>query len=233
VPASYLPPAHPLASGTAAAYDPAAANALLDELGWLTGADGLRVNAFYAGAMQSVPLTLNLHTSDDETDLGVAAILQSSLDDCGIGINILSAPSEQTFAPGPGGAVFGRAFDTALFAWPFTEQSACYLYLSDAVPGPDLSVYQYGWGGWNISGYQNADYDAACNAALVSLPGEPGYGDAERQAQAIFAEQLPAIPLYVPYIASAARADFCGFTAEAGSNLLQAIETYGYAEWCQ
>jgi ABC-type transport system substrate-binding protein len=174
-----------------------------------------------------------LHTSDDETELGVAAVLLSSLDDCGIGINILSAPAEQTFAPGPSGAVFGRAFDTAIFAWPFTEQSACYLYLGNAIPGPDLSVYQYGWGGWNISGYQNADYDAACNAALISLPGEPGYGDAKRQAQAIFAEQLPAIPLYFPYTAAAARADFCGFSAEAGSNLLQAIETYGYAEWCQ
>lgn len=233
VPGGYLPPAHPLASASATAYDPAAANALLDELGWVTGADGIRINSFYPGAMQGVPLTLSLHVSDDETDIGVATVLQSSLDDCGIGVNILSAPAEQAFAPGPAGVVFGRAFDLALFAWPFTQQSACYLYLSDAIPGPDLNAYQYGWGGWNISGFQNADYDAACQATLISLPGEPGYGDAERQAQAVFAEQLPAIPLYVPYLVGAARADFCGFVVEAGSGWLQALETYGYAEWCQ
>jgi peptide/nickel transport system substrate-binding protein len=233
VPGAYMPPAHPLTNAAPIAYDPAAANAMLDELGWIAGADGVRVNSFFPGAMQAVQLILTLHTSDDGTDLAVASALQTNLEDCGIGINIVSAPAEQSFAPGPGGEVFGRAFDLALFAWPFTEGSACYLYLSDAIPGPDLSVYRYGWGGWNISGWSEGDYDAACEAALISLPGEASYGDAERQAQAYFAEQLPAIPLYVAYEAVAAKADFCGFSAEAGSGLLQSIETYGYAEWCQ
>ncbi|MEX2161139.1 MAG: ABC transporter substrate-binding protein [Anaerolineales bacterium] len=234
-PAAYLPPDHPLANAAAASYafDPAAGNALLDQLGWVTGADGTRVNQTYPGALQGVLLQLSLSIGDTEEDLAITHLIQNSLDDCGMRLEILSAPAEQTFAPGPLGAVFGRAFDLAQFAWPFSEPSSCYLYLGEALPGQDLDTFKYGWGGWNISGWQHAEFDAACQAALVSLPGEAGYGDAERQAQAIFAAELPALPLFVPYELAAARADFCGFSAETGSNLLQGIESYGYAEWCQ
>jgi peptide/nickel transport system substrate-binding protein len=233
-PAAYVQPNHPQANASAATYafDPTAANALLDELGWVAGADGVRVNQTYTGAIQGVPLQLTLRVGDSRQDLGVAEIIRNSLDDCGIAIEVLSAPAEQTFAPGPDGAVFGRAFDLAQFGWPYSQQPACYLYLSESVPGPDLGEYKFGWGGSNISGLRSPEYDAACGAALLNLPGEPGYGEAERQAQAIFAEQLPAVPLFMPYEVAAARADFCGFSAEAGSELLQGIETYGYAEWC-
>lgn len=233
-PAAYLQSDHPLANASAAtySYDPGAANALLDELGWITGADGIRINQTSTSAVQGVRLQLSLRTGDSQQDLGVAEIIRSSLDDCGVAVEVVSAPAEQTFAPGPGGAVFGRAFDLAQFGWPYTAQPACYLYLSEAIPGPDLNTYKYGWGGWNISGFSNTEYDAACGVALLSLPGEPGYGDAERMAQAIFAEQLPALPLFVLYEIAAARTDFCGFSADAGSHLLQAIETFGYAEWC-
>lgn len=241
IPLGYLPLDHPLASvsGSVYSFDPAAGNALLDELGWVSGADGVRVNQTFPGGLQNIPLRLTLSTGDQAEDLAVAQILQSSLDDCGVGLEIHSAPAEQTFAPGPAGTAFGRAFDLAQFGWPYSQgmhgipRSACYLYLSSAIPGQDFNTFKYGWGGWNLTGWRNADYDSACQAAMLSLPGEAGYGDAERQAQAIFAEQLAALPLYVPYQVAAARADFCGFATEAGSNLLQALESYGYAEWCQ
>jgi peptide/nickel transport system substrate-binding protein len=235
LPTSYLSPSHPLANPGAASYafDPAAANALLDELGWPMGPDGVRVNESFPGAQQGVALQLTLSTGDSEQDLAIARVIQSSLDDCGVGVEIASGPASEVFAPGPQGAVFGRAFDLAQFAWPYGPQPACYLYLSEAIPGEDLDAFKYGWGGWNISGYSNPEYDAACQAALRSLPGEAGYGDAEYQAQAVFAEQLPALPLFVAYEAAAARADFCGFSAEAGNELLQGLESFGYAEWCE
>lgn len=235
LPATYLPPGHPLANAAAAsyAYDPDAANALLDELGWLVVPDGVRVNQSYAGAQQGVALQLTLSTGDSEEDLAIAQVIQSSLDDCGIAIEIASGSANEIFAPGLQGAVFSRAFDLAQFAWPFGTQPTCYLYLSETIPGQDLDINKYGWGGWNISGWRSPEYDTACHVALRSLPGEPGYGDAERQAQAIFAEQLPALPLFVPYEAAAARAGFCGFSADAGNNLLQVLENYGYGEWCK
>ncbi|MEX2144467.1 MAG: ABC transporter substrate-binding protein [Anaerolineales bacterium] len=234
LPNTYMPPGHPLANPnvTSYAFDPAAANALLDELGWLSDEEGLRVNQSYPGAQLGVSLQFSLATGDSEQDQAIARVVQNSLDDCGVAVELVSGPAEKVFAPGPQGAVFGRAFDLAQFAWPFGEQPACYLYLGEAIPGEDLSVFKYGWGGWNLGGYTSAEFDAACQAALRSLPGEAGYGEAERQVQAIFAEQLPALPLFVPYEASATRADFCGFSAEAGSELLQGLESYGYGEWC-
>ncbi|HEY4718665.1 MAG TPA: peptide ABC transporter substrate-binding protein [Anaerolineales bacterium] len=234
LPNTYLPPGHPLADPDAASYafDPGAANAVLDELGWVLGPDGVRVNQSYPGAQAGVAMQFTLATGDSEQDLAIAHVIQSSLDDCGVAVEVASGPAEQVFAPGPQGAVFGRAFDLAQFAWPYGQQPACYLYLSEAVPGEDLEVFKYGWGGWNLSGFANPEYDAACQAALRSLPGEAGYGDAERQAQALFAEQLPALPLFVPYEVAVARADFCGFSAEAGSELLQGLESYGYGRWC-
>jgi peptide/nickel transport system substrate-binding protein len=240
VPAAYLPPNHPLANANAASYnfDPAAANALLDELGWLTGADGVRTNQHFPGAQVGIPLGLRLSTGDSLQDLAIALMIQSSLDDCGVAVELASGPAEQVFAPGRDGSVFGRAFDLVQFAWPYAEQPACFLYLSEAIPGENLDVFKYGWGGWNVSGFASPEYDAACQAALRSLPGETGsgeagYGDAERQAQMLFAEQLPALPLFVPFAAGAVRPDFCGFSADEGSGLLQGLEMYGYREWCQ
>ena len=235
LPNTYLPPGHPLANPDTASYafDPATGNARLDELGWLMGEDSFRVNESYPGAQQGIALRVTLSTGDSDQDLAIAELIQTSLDDCGIRVEIVSGPANEVFAPGPQGSVFGRDFDLAQFAWPFGAQPACYLYLSEAIPGEDLDVFKYGWGGWNLGGHSSTEYDAACQAALRSLPGEAGYGDAERQAQAIFAEQLPALPLFVPYEAAAARADFCNFSAEAGSELLQGLESYGYAEWCQ
>jgi peptide/nickel transport system substrate-binding protein len=229
---SFTPATHPSynAAATGPAFDPASANATLDELGWFA-ADGIRVNGFYPGAQAGTLLHLRLHTSD--ADLAIAQAVQSQLSACGISLEITSGPAEEIFAPGPEGAVFGRNFDLALFAWPYDQQSACYLYLSEAIPGSDLAVNRYGWGGWNAAGWQNAEFDAACHTALNSLPGEPAHAQAEQQAQAIFADQVPTLPLFASGSFAAARAGFCGFSFDPGSHLLQSIESFGYAEHCQ
>jgi peptide/nickel transport system substrate-binding protein len=236
LPATYVPAGSPLYNASAASYtfDPAAANALLDQLGWFTGADGVRVNQTYTGALGGQRLELNLVTGDSPEYLNAANIVKSSLDDCGISVIVNALPAEQAFAAGAGSPIFGRNFDLALFAWPFGETPACYLYLGEAVPGENVELSQYGWGGWNVSGWRNAEFDATCRAALSSLPGEAAFAEAHQRAQAIFAEQLPALPLGVPPAVVAARADFCGLDADAvaGSRFLQSIERYGYAEWC-
>jgi len=231
-PNSYVPASHPLHNASAAnhAFDPAAANALLDQLGWFTAADGVRVNQLFPGAIGGQRLELTLATSDSPENVAAAEIIKNSLDDCGIAIIINSASAEQVFATGPTSPIFGRNFDLALFSWPFGEQPACYLYLSEAIPGEDLSLHKYGWGGWNVSGWQNADFDAACKALLAARPGDTS---AALEAQRLFAEQLPALPLYVPVEIVVARPDFCGLSPQPGSDPLQDLETFGYAEWCQ
>src|SRR5690606_14421154 len=99
------------------------------------------------------------------------------------------------FAPGPSGAVFGRQFDLAQFAWLNRIQPDCGLYLTEHIPGPVDGGYN-GWQGVNVSGWSNEAYDAACRAALALLPGEPGYVEAHQEAMRVFARELPAMPLF-------------------------------------
>lgn len=233
-PNSYLPPDHPLynTNATAYAFDPAAAGGLLNELGWVMGGDGVRVAAGFPGALNDTRLDLTLTIADDERSLAIAHSLQKGLEDCGIALLIDARSADQVFAPGPEGPLFGRRFQLAQFAWPYGEQPACYLYLSEAIPGEDFETYRYGWGGWNLSGWSSAEFDTACQRAHNSLPEEQAYPDAQRQAQAVFAEQPPALPLFANVQVAAARADFCNFALEPGADLLANLEMLGLAEWC-
>jgi ABC-type transport system substrate-binding protein len=86
----------------------------------------------------------------------------------------------------------GRRFDIGELAFTTGLEPPCSLYVTPAVPG-DAN----GFSGFNIAGYQNADFDAACQAALQAE--DP----AEKAAQHGLAEQLwstdlPAITLFAP-----------------------------------
>lgn len=238
VPATgYLPAGNPYTDPSAAmpAYDPVAANTSLDALGWITSEDGVRRSQSFAGALFGQALELRLAVSDDAQELAVAEIIQANLASCGAAVTIESLPAAELFATGPESPVFGRNFDLALFAWPFGQQPACYLFLGETVPGGNWNTNRYGWGGWNVSGWQNAEFDAACHTALNTLASNPAHMQAHQTAQAIFAQQLPALPLAVPFGVVAARPDFCGLDADAapGEQLLQSIENYGYGTLCQ
>ena len=233
-PQSYLAPSHALAltNGPTYAFDPVAAGLIFDAVGWPMGIEDVRVAQTALNVLPDTRMEMSLHVADDEESLALANLIKNSLDDCGIAINIISGAAEFIFSPGPDGPLFGRNFDLALFAWPSSEQPACYLYQSNAVPGPDLDTHTFAWGGWNLSGWQNEAFDTACNAAMNALPGEPAYIEQHTLAQEIFASQVPSLPLYVPQQIVLTRADFCGFDFTSGDPLAN-IEAFGFAEWCR
>ncbi|MBP6017187.1 MAG: hypothetical protein KA586_10745 [Candidatus Promineofilum sp.] len=173
-------------------YDPAAANALLDEVGLLdaTG-DGVRDSI---GA--TVPFSITLGTNS-ESDLRLQIIerVRDDLTECGIQVNPFTLDAGAWFASGPAGEVFGRQFDLAQLAWLNRIEPDCGLYLSRHIPGPVIDGFN-GWQGVNVSGWANEEYDAACDRALATLPGQPGYVEAHQEAMRIFAQELPAIPLF-------------------------------------
>ena len=89
------------------------------------------------------------------------------------------------------------------------------------------------WVGVNISGYSNTTFDAACQAAQQSLPDEAAYTAAYRDTQTIFAEDLPAIPLYWRLRVAATRPDFCNFQLDpTATSALWNIEAFDYGEMC-
>jgi peptide/nickel transport system substrate-binding protein len=243
----YIPPQHPLFNADAVSYpfDPEAAGALLDEVGWLDN-DGdaatPRVASGVAGVADGTLLEVAYETTNATLRQQVTAVLQQSLAQCGIQANINLMPAAEWFADGPEGPLFGRRFDLGEFAWLTGVQPPCDLYLSTQTPGPggesmisvqtgEEVIFQSAWGGQNDPGFVNAEYDAACNAALQTLPGQPGYEEAHLAAQQIFSEQLPVAPLFLRLKLAATRSDMCNFIMDPTNNSeLWNIEEFDYGD---
>lgn len=237
VPDTYVPPTHPLANPDVKkiVYDPQAGRALLDSSGWLdTDQDPAtpRLAQGVAGIVDGTPLMIELLTSDELEKQAAAAILQSSMAECGIQLTIRSLPLAELYASGPDGLVFGRAFQLAQFNWSNSYEPPCFLYLSSEIPGP-YPEFGRGWGGANASGYRNPEFDAACRSAMSSLPDDPEYATSHLRAQEIFATDLPALPLYMRLKLVAARPDLCGLQVAPGSSsALWNLESLNYGATC-
>ncbi len=225
VPDSYLPPGHPLYAGDYLlhwGYHPDTGRALLEQVGWLDeNEDGVReahrIPGIYTGALFEVSL---LTSSDSPDSQHVARIVKANLADCGIRVNLETRPSWELFADGPEGPLFGRRFDMAETAWWFDVIPLCGHYVSSEIPDTER------WYGSNITGYSNPDYDDICQAALNALPGTPEYQEYHKQTQVIFAEELPAIPLFMWLRVSITRPDVRNLTLDATSRSeLWSIET--------
>jgi peptide/nickel transport system substrate-binding protein len=196
VPDSYLPPEHPLYAGDRLVhwnYDPVAGRTLLEGVGWLDeDEDGVREASGVPGIRTGTRFEVTLLTSaDSPASQQVARIVKAHLADCGIHVNLEARPSWEFFADGPEGPLFGRRFDMAETAWWFGVTPLCGHYLSSEIPD------EAHWYGDNANGYSNPDYDEVCQAALQALPNSPEYEEYHRQAQVIFSEELPAIPLFM------------------------------------
>ena len=138
----------------------------------------------------------------------------------------------ELFSTGEDAPLFGRNFDLAHFSWQASSTPACQLFFSDAIPGNDLDLFPYKWGGWNAAGWSNFEYDAACRAARGSAPGQDSYTLSHALAQQIFAEQLPVIPLYSYQQVVVARADLCGLQLDPTGGFLWDIEHIAYGADC-
>ncbi len=128
--------------------------------------------------------------------------------------------------------MFGRRFDLAQFGWPATPEPACELFTTAEIPGP-YPEFPKGWGGANAPGYSRLEYDQACQQVRSSLPDEALYQSAHHRAQAIFGEDLPALPLYSRFRLILARADICNLLPDpSAESSLWNLETLDYGDGC-
>jgi peptide/nickel transport system substrate-binding protein len=234
VPDSYLPPDHPLHNGNIQNYEfnPSAGSKILADVGWLdhdndpaTPRQSLGVTNVPAGT----PLVLNYATSSATQRHQVAEILAQSLAQCGVGVNTVFYTATDFYAQGPTGPLFGRQFDLAAYAMGVNSlEPQCNWFTTSQIPSATNQ-----WVGTNISGYHNPQFDGACMKASQSLSTDPEY-NFHQEAQAVFAADLPSIPLYLRLKVAATRPDFCGFSLDpASSYALSDIETFDYGEACQ
>ncbi len=234
VPDSYLLPQNPLynQSVTKYTYDVSKGSHLLDLVGWKgdsVNPTTPRVAHGVKGVPDGTPLVVEYDTTQADLRRQVADALAKSLAACGIKLQIKTFTPGDLFAEGPAGLIFGRQFDLVAFSWESSPQPQCFLYQSNRIPS-DANQ----WVGVNISGYSNPAFDAACSLGLSSLPGQAGYTEGQAKAQAIYATDLPSIPLYAFVKVVAARPDMCNihFDTSARSDFWD-LATFDYGAACK
>ncbi|MGQ9370992.1 peptide ABC transporter substrate-binding protein [Azospirillum sp. ST 5-10] len=170
------------------AYDPKAAARLLDEAGWSRLQGGVRHDA----AGRPLRLTL-MSTAGNRSRELLEQVLQAQWKQVGVDVRIANEPPRVLF----GQTLRERRFDAmALFAWLSSPENIPRTILhSGMIPAADN-----GWAGQNYTGYRSAAMDGILDALEVTCA-----PDANRalwsRLQTLYAEELPALPLY--YLADA------------------------------
>jgi peptide/nickel transport system substrate-binding protein len=238
VPDTYIPPMHPLSSSEVASYDfdPQAAMELLDGLGWVDSDQDPatpRIARSVTGLPDGTELSFTYLTSSEAERENAAQMIQASLRGCGIFAQVVDQDWESLLAPGPEGPVFGRMFDVAQFAWTGSLEPPCSLYMSSEIPGP-YPEFSKSWGGGNAAGYSNPQFDGYCLQASQSLPDSVEYREAHEDAQILFAEDLPALPLYLRFRLVVHHPDMCGPSDSVGTTqALIDLEIFDYGDGCE
>ncbi len=213
---SYVPPEHPLYAEDVVSYeyDPEKGKALLEEVGWKDiDGDGIREAQGVAGIADGTKLEFKWQSTTASMRVQYMQLFQQDLAACGIKVNLENLPSSQYFADGPDGPLFGRHFDMGSFAWLTGVEPACNLYASWEIPTEEKA-----WGGQNDTGWSDPAFDAACRRALQALPGTADYIEGHKEAQRIFSENLPVIPLFLRIKLAAYRPEVTGFIMDPTEN---------------
>jgi peptide/nickel transport system substrate-binding protein len=221
-PPTYLPLTNPLASQglPLIGYDTAAGIQLLDEVGW-KDSDGdpntPRIAANVPNVFNSTPFSITYSVADTEQNWQIAAIVVSSMKDCGVEVTPQFLAPSELLAAGPEGPLFGRKFDLAQLGWSSGNMPSCFLYTSSEVPSEANQWLGTQYGGVNLTGYSNADYDKACSAMLNSGLDADTFNQNNQITQQMLANDLPMLPLFYQIKAMASRVDLCGLTLDTSA----------------
>ena len=230
VPDSYIPSEHPLYTPNLNLYSFSNTDGavLLDDVGWRDlDKDPATPRTAYnvPNVPVGTPLELDYITTTSIQRRQASEIFAASLRDCGIGVNLHYLAPAEFYAPAPEGILFGRNFDLAQFAMGSESLiPRCDWFSTDAIPNAEND-----WTGENLSGYSSVAYDDACQKAAFTFFGEPSFVQNYQDTLALYAAELPAIPLY-PYLrVAASRPDLCGFSLDpSAQSPLWSIERLDY-----
>ncbi|MCS7266445.1 MAG: peptide ABC transporter substrate-binding protein [Geminicoccaceae bacterium] len=164
-------------------FDPERAARLLEEAGWRLGPGGIRRNA------RGEPLRLEFQTTAGNRSRElVQQVLQGMWRKLGIEVTIKNEPPRVLFAETLGKRRFSGM---VMFAWISSPENVPRSVLhSSEIPRPENN-----WSGQNYTGFADPEVDALLDAIEVELDEERRRGLWHR-LQTIYAEQLPALPLY-------------------------------------
>lgn len=166
-------------------YNPDEARRLLDEAGYTVKDDsGLRSGS------DGITITLQLMTTaNNAVRQEVARRFADDMRAIGIGVDVFTLPSEEMFAPG--GPLYLRQFELALFGWGAApDPGGLSLWSCAGVPSESN-----GFTGENFAGWCFRDADRAIRTA-VTTPDQVLRRDAYVQQQQLWTQELPVLPLF-------------------------------------
>jgi peptide/nickel transport system substrate-binding protein len=168
------------ALGACAKGDSSSASRVLEELGWVDGnADGAR-------EQNNQPLAFSLSLSP-QTDEALAENLAQNFLACGVNVTAQTLTEGEWLADWPEGVLFGRRFELALVRWPHINgRFPCEVWQTEQIASAANPA------GVNVSGYSNAEFDAACRRVQTALDAET-LAAWEAQAWAIIERDVPAV----------------------------------------
>jgi peptide/nickel transport system substrate-binding protein len=216
---TYIPAEHPLyADGlTTYAFDPEKGKAMLEEVGWVDeNGDGVREAKGVEGIADGTLLEFKWGSTTAAMRVQYMQIFQQNLADCGVKVNLENISATEWFADGPEGPLGGRRFDMGSFAWLTGVEPACDLYFGRWET--HIPTEENNWGGQNYPGFDNEEFDAACNKAITSLPGSAESAEGHKEAQRIFTQQLPVVPLFLRLKFAATRPEVKNFIMDPTAN---------------
>ncbi len=165
-------------------HDPARAAQLLDEAGWRKGPDGMRRNA-QGQALQFDLMT----TSGNRMRELVQQVLQSQWRAAGIEVRLKNEPARVFF----GETVRQRKFPAmAMFAWVSAPENVPRTTLAST----HIPSAANNFAGQNYTGFRNAEVDQLVDRIELELD-RAARQSLWKRLQAIYAEELPALPLYI------------------------------------
>ena len=234
-PASFTPKDYSFYNSAAKtyAYDVTAANSLLEQAGWRNIANDLSKPRQAWGIKNipdGTPFEVTYLTTPASQRIQVSTLIADSLAQCGIRVNVQYEDQTTLYGVGPSGPLFGRAFDLVEFAMGSTSlEPPCEWFTSAEIPAASNH-----WVGTNVSGYNSPAFDKACQAAQQTLVDEADHASAYKEAQSIFAQDLPVLPLYWRVEIAAAQPQMCNFHLDpTASSALWDIEAFDRGPNCQ
>ncbi len=144
------------------AFDPARANALLDEAGWKKGSDGIR-------AKDGKRLKLVFQTSINAPRQKTQAIIKQAAAKAGIEMELKSVTGSVFFSSDPANPDTCTHFyaDMEMYAYSMTQADPAIWLLMYA--SWEVATKANKWQGRNVVRWRNAAYDEAYNAAQSEL----------------------------------------------------------------
>ena len=211
-------------------YEPESANTELENAGWVDHdrqSETQRLSSGIEGYPDGKELMMTFLVEDQRKLSEAAEMIKSMLSDCGIGSDIILAPTEKYWDIENDNSIFQSQFDIALISWKTPILNPCLLFSSDEIP-----FSGDGYLGTNFSGFSDPLVDTICQQFGYQMFFSEKM-DKLGKIQKIINAKLPLIPIYSYSNLLLAQKDFCsdGFT-QRYTNELSGIEDYRISPDC-